>query len=380
MIKQGYVPATNYLEEVKFDYYNDFIFIKTKINDKEYNFLFDTGWDLTAISPEILKHNPIKNTGISNVSEDAAHVEESFEYLLLDEISIGNVNFKDIAVFQKDFAHFQKMLGCVEFDGIIGNNLIRKAKWEINYDKQIIKITNDISRLLGNESTIEIPLKTGNYGQADIVVQLNDHKEKFTFDTGFNGKFTSDYKLFKKINLSEKHYTIKTGFTGMQANGETDGISYVTLMNTFNLGNLNLKDQMVHFEKNQSSLIGNGFFENYVVIIDWDDKRLHLKQSQVIVPDSLVHYPYLFGPNYIENKLVFYNQYTEHQTTFELNKNIEILKINNINVSGHSTEDLCKLWKELRKELGDEIQMVILDNGIEKKISLRKRLILPKGQ
>ncbi|QKX06679.1 hypothetical protein HN014_17740 [Aquimarina sp. TRL1] len=380
IITQGRVTNTNYLDEIPFDYYRNLIFIKVKINNRAYNFLLDTGWDLTAISPEILNDISLQNTGITNITEDAANKTEDFEYLLLDTISIGNVNFKEIAVYAKDFSHFQKTLGCIRLDGVIGNNLMRHAKWQIDYKKQIIKITDDISKIISDTSLINIPLKTGNYGGADIEITLNGIKKEFTFDTGFNSKLQSDHKTFKKLKLSDKHYTVKKGITGVQANGETTGTSYISLIKNVNLPNLALNDQLVVFEKNQSSLLGNGFLKNYLVTIDWSDKQLYLNPIKEIQSDTLRTYQYVFAPDYEKNKIVFYNEYTELESFLKFKKSIEILKINEMDVQNLSNTELCKLWKKVIKVLKKNINLVVRDNGIEKNITLSLKQLLPKEQ
>jgi len=379
LAKQGSIGKTNFLEEINFDYHNDLIFVKVSINNNKYNFLYDTGWDITAVSPKVVNDNSLKDTGLSHAYEDAANAKEDFRFLVLDKISIGDIPFKNIAAFTKDFSHFEKILGCIKFDGIIGNNLMRKAKWSIDYTEQIITVTDNLNQIPNLNKAIKIPIKVASYGGANIKVKLNKVDEKFKFDTGFSGAFKANHKLFKKLNQAARFYTTKEGFTGMQATGETKGISYISLIQNLNLPNLNLNDQIVQFDKDNSSLIGNKFFKNFVLSIDWDNKMLYLNPRGKIDGSILKTYKYLFAPNYTKNRIEFYNHYPGHKFGENIAIDSEILEVNGYDVTSLSKNELCEFWSSSKEIFfTDSVSLLILEDGIHKELELIKMKLLPK--
>jgi len=112
---------------------------------------------------------------------------------------------------------------------------------------------------------------------------------------GWIGLTLISNRLFKKLNQPSLFYTTREGFIGMQATGETKGISYISLIQNLNLPNLNLSNQIVKFNKNKSSLVGNKFFENFVLSIDWDNKMLYLCPQNKVKESTLNTYKYLFA-------------------------------------------------------------------------------------
>lgn len=380
-VTQGNVFENNFIQEIPFDYYEDLIFIKVFINNNNYNFLFDTGWDLTAVGNHILEDINISKVNVSGISTDAANKNIKFDYLTLENINIGTINFINIGVFSHDFTHLSERLGCLgSFDGVIGNNLIRKAKWQIDYKNKVIRISDKIEQFSIDEKSFIIPIKTKSYGHAYIDIELNGNKEKFSFDTGFSGKFQSDLKLFEKLKSDKNiEYTVKNGFSGIQANGGTSGQTFVSIIEDFKMSNIRLNNQRFDFEKGESSLIGNEFFEDFIVTIDWEEKHIFLEKQTEFTMDTLSAYELLFAPNYLKNQFQFYNTWLDYQLDEPTNLTSKILSINSIDVSDLSTIELCDLWNiNNSKLLTKNVEIEILDNGNKKKIILTKKQLLPK--
>lgn len=126
-VTQGKVESKNYYEEIPFEYYNGEIIIEVEISAKKYHFVFDTGADLTQIDDDLLHQIAYKSNKVTNTITDANNTKKKSEYITVENIQIGTINFAQTGAFVADLSHFSEMFGCLEFDGIIGSNLMRKS-------------------------------------------------------------------------------------------------------------------------------------------------------------------------------------------------------------------------------------------------------------
>ena len=97
-----------------------------------------------------------------------------------------------------------------------------------------------------------------------MAIELNNQKHQFLFDLGSNGEFTANHSFVKF--LKEKD-------TLLQQEKQTFPVGKIKI------GEIELNDKSITLEKRASSLLGNAFFENYLLTIDWDKNILYLNQN-----------------------------------------------------------------------------------------------------
>ncbi len=148
--------------------------------------------------------------------------------------------------------------------GIIGNNLMRKSKWQIDYVKKVIRISNKTDKFEGLQNAKKIELNNKDWGLGYVDIELNNQKHKFIFDVGSSGEFTANFSFVKF--LKEKDTVI-----------QQDKQNF--LVEKIKIGEIDLHNKSITLEKYASSLIGNAFFENYVLTIDWEKNILFLNQN-----------------------------------------------------------------------------------------------------
>lgn len=255
--KQGVVTKKDYLVEIPFHYIYKHIFIEVLINQKKYNFLFDTGYEFSAIdqniSTEINYHfkKEIELSGSSIKPETVSLVE-------LPTIVISSVNFENTYGIIQNLSFIDA--DSLKIDGVIGNNLIRKANWQIDYKKHIIKISDQIDNFNISKAANVIKMGKRKWGIGYIDVSIDSKKHQFLFDLGSSGRFTTNTE-----NPDQKNRSI--------------------IAKKIKLGDLELYDQTISLEKDVSSLIGNAFFQDYLLTIDWNNSLLYLlPQTEVKTP------------------------------------------------------------------------------------------------
>lgn len=123
------------------------LFVKAIIEKKEVTMLIDTGASSTVFDigtiKKILKqdvfqshHNEAK--GIGNVSLESHHT-------LFEVLQIGKIKIKNYKAVLIDLAHVNKLYSSFKIKkiaGIIGSDLLRKHKAEINFAKMEMKLSS----------------------------------------------------------------------------------------------------------------------------------------------------------------------------------------------------------------------------------------------
>ena len=260
--KKGYVKQKEYFVEIPFNYVNKHIYIEVVISGKKYNFVFDSGYEVTTIDSNIAKeiqYKIIKEVSLSGSS----FADQKVTLVELPNIAIANLDFEKTYALLQDLS-FTKKPATQKIDGIIGNNLMRKSKWQIDYVQKVIRISSKIENFKNLPTAKKIELNNKDWGLGYVAIELNNQKHQFLFDLGSNGEFTANHSFVKF--LKEKD-------TLLQQEKQTFPVGKIKI------GEIELNDKSITLEKRAGSLLGNAFFENYLLTIDWDKNILYLNQN-----------------------------------------------------------------------------------------------------
>ena len=260
--KKGYVKQKEYFVEIPFNYVNKHIYIEVVISGKKYNFVFDSGYEVTTIDSNIAKeiqYKIIKEVSLSGSS----FADQKVTLVELPNIAIASLDFEETYGLLQDLS-FTKKPATQKIDGIIGNNLMRKSKWQIDYVQKVIRISNKIDQFKNLPTAKKIELNNKDWGLGYVAIELNNQKHQFLFDLGSNGEFTANHSFVKF--LKEKD-------TLLQQEKQTFPVGKIKI------GEIELNDKSITLEKRAGSLLGNAFFENYLLTIDWDKNILYLNQN-----------------------------------------------------------------------------------------------------
>jgi len=182
--RQGEVIQKNYLEEVPFFYYKDLIILKLKIDEKEHNFIFDTGNDLTSIDKSLIPKINIKSNNVKGKVVDAKNIKSRNKFISIDNIRIGKIKFSNIGAMVFDHSPFNQFFANkFKISGVIGSNLMRKVIWQIDYEKKIIRLS-DKTEVFDLSNNNKLKTNSGIYGNAEIEIKLNNIPARYIFDTG----------------------------------------------------------------------------------------------------------------------------------------------------------------------------------------------------
>lgn len=368
--KQGFVAKEDFLKETSFEYSNDLIFIPVTIENNQYNFLFDTGAELNIIDPSIvnkLNLKQLKNGTIANGQDS----NKGIQRVQIKSIEIGDVHFNETAGMIWDMTPIANLIGCVKIDGIIGNNLMRKVNWQIDYKNKKINISDDVKQFNISSKAKRIVMNSGSYGNVLLNVKINNKIKKFTFDTGFNGFLqTGDTSV-----LENKKYITTIGMTGGNYSGKKNGVTHLNYLENFDLNGIEFKSpSLISIKPNNSSTLGNEFFENFTLTIDWKNDFLYLDSQKNIEFSEPEIFEISLYADYGKNEVLISSIYRE-STFLELIKpNSKVLYINNYNVSSFQKDELCEFWKNEWAKLTklDKLDLTIETGNGSKKLIVGK--------
>ena len=185
---KGNVYPENFNCEIKFTTVKSVIVLPFKIDGVSKNFLFDTGADLSLIQRDTILGRKGNYSGAAN-----------------QKMKLGNEFVKSLKIctidFQNTFAGNGNLEGLKQqipnFGGIIGQPIISKANWLINYPKKTLQISNtDITDT--SFKTIHIKREGG---APYTFITIDGSQQKVIVDFGSSSDFNlpKDSKLAKQL-------------------------------------------------------------------------------------------------------------------------------------------------------------------------------------
>ncbi|MGK0390268.1 MAG: hypothetical protein ACI94Y_003019 [Maribacter sp.] len=242
--KQGEFTKVNFLEEINFRYSNNLILVDIQIEDRFYTCILDTGAGVSIFDSKLFDEISHKEVANSNVS-GAAGIRSNFKFLEIPKVNIGSLAFFSLVAISADLSPIARRLKCDEtIHGIIGSNMMRKAKWRIDYQQQKVWISDKLSSFDDLENDIIIKLDCGKVGSTYIDTSLDGIQGQYTFDTGKSSGIQSNIKTFNKLLELNKNleYTQSKGAIGITLNGIQYGTTNYTLINEMNIGGIVLNN------------------------------------------------------------------------------------------------------------------------------------------
>lgn len=298
------ITAKEYMTVSKFEYENGHIFIKTKIQNQNFesNFIFDTGAG-TTVSPELSKKIDFKKITLKGDIDSKDPLQKSFP--MIDSLFIGNIKFLKTGAVEVEPSKITDPR-CKSFDGIIGANILKNSIWQINYETKELMVADKLSKLNNINDAIKIPFTPASItGSPILSIVLNDSLTmNWILDTGFNGFITfsnADKDIFlKKIPKKDIVSNYSLGYNTIYGKDTSTAIAYL-LNASLNIGEHNFSNVPVTFGKyknisrKKNGVIGNKFLENFIVTIDWKENYIYLLPIQ---SHQLPHNQVSYGINY----------------------------------------------------------------------------------
>lgn len=376
LFRQGEVSQQEFKTEVPFEFRLGLIILKVDINGKTYDFVLDTG------APNVISHQLAAELNIKSVvtqkTKDSQGENSELEFAEIPDLGIGGIHFTNTGTAIADLKQSTE-IGCLNIDGFIGANLMKKAIWQFDYEQKIITITNTKSNLVIPSDAKVVPFRQKITGTPMIDIIYNGVTDKnVIFDLGSNGNFGSSSKILQEVNKDgniHTNYGIGNNDSGLFGQSAGDTVTY-GLIPEVKFGNIIIQNQVVSFSKKKARTIGTEIFKNYRLIIDWG------KEEITMIPVKEFNFSELstfgFSPQFKENKIyigfVYHDSGTDQQGIVIGD---QILEINGKDFRTCTIDQWCELLSQGFLPVGSETNdLLISKNGEEKLFTLTKTVVL----
>lgn len=253
--KLGSVHPNNFNYETEFTTAKTVIIVPSKINGVSKNFYFDTGAQYSLIQRDSLIGK------IENVI-GASKREMELGTETIASIKIGTIDFRNTIALNGNLEGLKEQVS--NFGGIIGQPIINKANWLIDYPNKRLRVSNEN---LVDETFEAIKIRREG-GLSYTYITINGKEYKVIIDFGSSSELSlpEESKLAKQllqqyefVDNERERYTLG----GLQSIQEKVGI--VPLVK---LGGMVFKNVSTKINTQSQPRIGISFFKDYVIYID----------------------------------------------------------------------------------------------------------------
>ncbi len=264
MQNKGYVEGKVFHDSIKFATAKNLILIPVKIDGQTKNFIFDTGANISLIQRDTI-------TGKIRQVSGASKREMGFGDEVVNSAQIGNINFRDTYAVGGDLKGLKEQIP--DFGGLIGQSIIKKANWLINYPSKSIEVSN---RNLVDNSFQVIKIQIEN-GHPYTFINIDGESYKAIIDLGSTASLSVPEDtplarvLLDKYKFEENERDIWT-IGGSQLVKEKVGTTPKISIGSIDFDN-------VHTDiRNSSKLrLGMKFFEECIIYIDNIERDIKIK-------------------------------------------------------------------------------------------------------
>jgi predicted aspartyl protease len=274
LLKSGKIENKFFTEIIHYENRATLIIVHPEIKGKQYNFILDTG-ATTVISEEIVNDLNLEIKSIVN-SGDSQNNTSKTAFTLLPKLKIGNLCFKNIGTAIIDFNKITE-IQCLDIDGIIGANIMKLAKWQIDYQNHTLTVSDDFNNLdmSGDEIVLHFTTNVSGTPLVELNLPANKTVKDVFIDTGMDRSITLSQKYYKKLldNFPDMKVVKGFGSTSASAFGYSQDSVYYAKLPQIKLDELEISNIVIEFKGENHNLIGNEILNNYTVSFDWETKQ-----------------------------------------------------------------------------------------------------------
>lgn len=366
------------ITKIPFEMYGDHMIIKVSIDDsKPLDFIFDTGSGLTVLDIDLAQD--MKLVGKSQVNQDS---RTSMELIKHNKIAVnGFLMEQNIKIFATDLDRLEISLGR-NLDGILGYDLMHHHTLYIDYDNLEMSIYEHGQ---GPTSGDMIPfyLNTGIPTIGASVILNNNEPLDGTFfvmsgaatTLDFNAPFADKHQIIDKTG---KHFSYLVKDISKNETPHYEGHIQQLKFGKEIIENLPIGISQaksgVQSHGDVSGIIGSGILRQFNVTIDVPGKRFFFTPNTAYGKAMKVNSSGIdiqLSPD--KTKVMIHKVFDESPAKEAgIKENDELININGKTMNQITFPEI----KELLKDAGSEVELVIKSGDKNKNISLKLRSLI----
>lgn len=265
MYNKGSVSITGYKTTVSFTTERGIVILPVEINGQTKNFLFDTGASGTVLQNKVFGAT-LEIGGASN-----RKVKMSYENVPL--IKIGGASFEETFALNNELHGLEERVD--NFGGIIGQPIISRANWLIDYPNKKMTIS---TANVADCSFQTIPIvREDSAPYITITIDGSDYKCVIDLGSSSTLSVPEDSQLAQHL---ESKYEFKTNERDVWTiGGEKTDKEKIGLLPRLHIGNTVFDEVEMNIKKTSQLRVGMLFFKDYQVYIDNTDGNYKIKKT-----------------------------------------------------------------------------------------------------
>ncbi len=277
------ISAATAITKVPFDYSIKEIVIQAHINGTgPFNLMIDTG-----IYPSILSTDVAKELGLDlgkspgNILGVSGTTNNPYFPININEVQVRGYKSQNLEAIAVNIDQFSS--DSLKIHGILGHSFLKTLITRIDYKNKQLEFLDRLSEEMfkGKEKSkdyysLPLNLEGGKIPRLDELV-VNGEKISAWLDTGSNTTLTLSAGTANRLLLKESPYkNIKVSASGTRGDIQVKTAEAKSVQ----LGPF-IQDSImvIVFDSGGKNLLGNPFFENYILTLDYLNKKIYIERS-----------------------------------------------------------------------------------------------------
>jgi len=321
--------------------YKNLPIVEVKIGKKNYRFLFDTG-AITSIGEKLineLKAEPVDRINVS----DAEGRSDSLYVYSLPEIFLGEVAFNDIPTLQMKQGELNR---CLNYDGVIGSNLLRNSVVRFSYVGNTIEIADDPKSFNLKQKYAQKMIVSSFQSSPFFKTVLKDRRTAnvdLLFDSGMSGLYDLSLRHFHLFRDSKVFSDIIQEGRGRQtytfSGIAPDTVLYRLRIPRLEIGKTKYENVQINTTIHDNSRIGIEWLKYGVATLDYKNQKFYFEPYPEAIT-NLFRKKFPISPIPQGNKLIVGALWNESLND-KINLGDQVLSIDGINFENM---DECELF------------------------------------
>lgn len=269
--------------EVPFDNPKNEVLIEVMIDGKgPFTMMLDTGTDPSAIDLATAEAIGIRRSGKGQAASGGGTGKNLAFECTLKNVEVGALKVASIAAAAIDLSKVSDRLGR-HLDGVLGHSLLNKRIVQFDYPRRIVRFFDEPPAAAAGSVTVKF-----RYADNLLLddVWINGVKATGNLDTGSSGTFALTPAAVTRLGLQDAVAKAAPA-TSVGFNGQYD--HRVGRIGSIRVGDVEMRDADVTFfspgtgydKRPWDVNIGNQFFKDYVVTIDYRKKTVTLTKPSL---------------------------------------------------------------------------------------------------
>jgi predicted aspartyl protease len=270
--------------EVPFEFYHNEIIVQVKVNGKgPFDMMLDTGTDPSAVDLNTAREMGLKLQFLGKPASGGGTDVNPTYYTKLPLVEVGGLNVKSLEAVALDLSKVSARLG-KPLHGVLGHGLLNGRIVQIDYPNRIVRFYSQplFSKTANTPTRTMLSFRYSDNVLVDDLM-VNGKKMVGNLDTGSSGTFDLTPAAVSYLGLEEDFnqapVSTDVGYNGVSQNRKGK-------VNNVTVGGISVDAPAVIFfgkgtgrdKKPWGINIGNGFFKDFILTIDYRNKLVTLER------------------------------------------------------------------------------------------------------